>query len=88
MVCKYDDESDNQRKNFTKRIKVFLWIMAPNDQCDAEANNHELGQQALSFWEGEKRARNCVPSEIYKTNALSCCFEVECVGLTIDTFVA
>ena len=30
--------------------------MAPNDQCDAKANNHELGQQALSFWESEKKS--------------------------------
>lgn len=56
MVYTYDDEGDNQRTNLTKKIKAFLWIMAPNDQCDAKANNHELGQQALSFWESEKKS--------------------------------
>ena len=55
MVYTYDDEGDNQRTNLTKKIKAFLWIMAPNDQCDAKANNHELGQQALSLWESEKK---------------------------------
>ena len=47
---------------WTKKIKAFLWMVASNDQCDAKANNHELGQKALSFWESEKRARNCVRS--------------------------
>ena len=43
---------------WTKKIKAFLYggLKRP------KANNHELGQKALSFWESEKRARNCVPS--------------------------
>ena len=28
----------------------------PNDECDAKANNQELGHQALSFWEREKKS--------------------------------
>ena len=31
-------------------------MVSPNNKCDAEANNHELGQQALSFWESEKKS--------------------------------
>jgi len=51
----YDDEDDNER-NLDKKIKVFLRMVSPNNKCDAEANNHELGQQALCFWESEKKS--------------------------------
>ena len=45
-----------------KKSRSFFMDGVPNDECDAKANNHELGQKALSFWEREKRARNCVRS--------------------------
>ena len=41
---------------WTKKIKVLLRMVSPNNKCDAEANNHELGQQALCFWESEKKS--------------------------------